>query len=145
MSKNKRNTVKYDTTGPSRSGSMTRLIFTLIVLCVVIMIFIKVALPMIKQKTKQVAAEKTVEVLTDHAEIIAGDNEKVKEAIGNMSKEDKETLAGIVEEHMDAETVTEVMEYVNNNDKEGLIEYATENLSQEEIEKLMGLYKKYSD
>ena len=145
MSKNKRNTVKYDTTGPRKSEAMTRLIFTLIVLCVVIMIFIRVALPIIKEKTKQAAAEKTVEVLTQNAEILAGDNEQVKKAISNMSEEDKETLTEIVEEHMDAETVSKVMEYVNTQDKEGLIEYATENLSEEEIIKLMGIYYKYAN
>ncbi len=145
MSKNKRKTVKYDTTGPSKSAGMVRFIFTLIVLCVVVMIFIRVALPMIKQKTKQVAAEKTVDLITEHAEVIAGDNEKVREAIANMSEEDKETISKIVEEHMDAETVSEVMEYVNENDKEGLIEYATENLSQEEIIELMGIYYKYAN
>ncbi|MDC7293864.1 MULTISPECIES: hypothetical protein [unclassified Butyrivibrio] len=145
MSKNKRNTVKYDTAGPDRSAAMARLVFTMIVLCVVIMIFIKVAVPMIAQKTKKAAAEKTVEVITQNAEIIAGDNEEVKEAIQNMSEEDKETLTEIVEDHMDAETVSEVMGYVEKKDKEGLMKYASENLSEEEIIKLIGIYSKYAN
>ena len=145
MSKNKRNTVKYDKAGPDRSAAMARLVFTMIVLCVVIMIFIKVAVPMIAQKTKKAAAEKTVEVITQNAEIIAGDNEEVKEAIQNMSEEDKETLTEIVEDHMDAETVSEVMGYVEKKDKEGLMKYASENLSEEEIIKLIGIYSKYAN
>jgi sensor histidine kinase regulating citrate/malate metabolism len=124
---------------------MARLVFTMIVLCVVIMIFIKVAVPMIAQKTKKAAAEKTVEVITQNAEIIAGDNEEVKEAIQNMSEEDKETLTEIVEDHMDAETVSEVMGYVEKKDKEGLMKYASENLSEEEIIKLIGIYSKYAN
>ena len=62
-----------------------------------------------------------------------------------MSDEDRETVREIVAEHMDAETATEVIGYVNDGDKEGLMNYAIENLSPEEISRLIEIYGKYSD
>ena len=45
---------------------------------------------------------------------------------------------------MDAETVTEVMEYVKDGNKEELIKYAQDNLSESEISDLMEIYGKYA-
>ena len=62
-----------------------------------------------------------------------------------MSDEDKEVVTEIIENHIDAETATEIMEYVNNGDKAALMEYAGENLSADEMMELMEMYGKYSD
>ena len=62
-----------------------------------------------------------------------------------MSDEDKEVVTGIIENHMDAKTVTEIMGYVNDGDKAALMEYVNENLSTDEVMELMEMYGKYSD
>jgi len=62
-----------------------------------------------------------------------------------MSEEDKEKVSEIVAEHMDAETMTDVMEYVNKNDQAGLVEYAAKNFSPEEMNEFKDLYEKYGD
>ena len=62
-----------------------------------------------------------------------------------MSEEDKEVVTEIVENHMDAESVTEVMGYVSEGDKDGLMRYAAENLTPEEIAKLAEMYGKYGE
>ena len=81
----------------------------------------------------------------DNVEKIAGKNPKVKEALESMSEEDKEKVSEIVAEHMDAETMTDVMEYVNKNDQAGLVEYAAKNFSPEEMNEFKDLYEKYGD
>ena len=83
--------------------------------------------------------------MLDHPEKISGGNEKVEKMVESLSPEDKKKVSKIVAEHADKETVSEVMEYVNNGDQSGLIKYATENLSEEEIKELTEMYQKYSD
>ena len=122
-----------------------RFIFSLMVVCLVLMMFIKVALPKIVKKAKKAAADKAVEIMYDNVEKIAGKNPKVKEALESMSEEDKEKVSEIVAEHMDAETMTDVMEYVNKNDQAGLVEYAAKNFSPEEMNEFKDLYEKYGD
>jgi hypothetical protein len=144
MSKNKRDKVKYDTTGNDKSGALVRLIFTLIVLCVAAMIFIRLLAPTVKHEAKKIAAEKTVDVITEKIDTIAADNPEVKEIVNNLSEEDKQVVTDIITEHMDTETMSEVMEYVGNKDKEGLMKYAKENLSEEELEQLIDIFGKAS-
>ena len=145
MSKNVRNK-NYRRPSQDRKGSaFGRFLVTLMIFGIVVFIFIKYAFPIIKQETKKVAAKKTVEVLTDNIDKIAGDNEQIKEAVENMSEEDKETLAGIIENHMDAESTAQVIEYVNEGNKEELLKYAAENLTQEEMMELMEMYSKYAE
>ena len=122
-----------------------KFIFTLMVVCLVLMMFIKVALPKLVKKAKKAAADKAVEIMYDNVEKIAGKNPKVKEALESMSEEDKEKVSEIVAEHMDAETMTDVMEYVNKNDQAGLVEYAAKNFSPEEMNEFKDLYEKYGD
>ena len=128
-----------------RNNAFGRCIFTLAIICIVLMLFIKFAYPMIVAKTKKAAADKAVEIMYDNIDKLAGDNEKAKEMLESISEEDKEKVSEILAEHMDAETVSEVAGYVNNNDQQGLLEYATENLSPEEMEQFKDLYEKYSE
>ena len=145
MSKNNRKKVYTNRRKSSNSGAFGKLMLSIIILGIVILIFINVALPIVKEKAKEKIAEKTVDVITDNVDKIAGENPEVKEMMESLSEEDKETVAEIISEHMDTETVTEVMEYVNEGDKEGLINYAVENLSPEEISELMEIYGRYGE
>ena len=145
MSKNNRKKVYKNRDKVGKSGAFGKLMLSIIILGIVILLFINVALPIIKEEAKSKIAEKTVDVITDNVDKIAGDNPEVKEMMESLSEEDKETVTEIISEHMDTETVTEVMEYVNEGDKEGLINYAVENLSPEEISELMEIYGRYGE
>ena len=128
MSKNNRKKVYKNRDRVGKNGAFGKFMLSIIILGIVILLFINVALPIIKEEAKSKIAEKTVDVITDNVDKIAGDNPEVKEIMESLSDEDKETVTEIISEHMDTETVTEVMEYVNEGDKDGLINYAVENL-----------------
>ena len=143
MSKNNRNKAHKKSANTRKNSGFGRLMMSLVILGVVVLLFINYALPMLKSSVKKAAAEKTVEVLTENAAKVAGEDSKVTQVLENMSEEDKEVVTEIVENHMDAESVTEVMGYVNDGDKDGLMRYAAENLSPEELAQLAELYGKY--
>ncbi len=144
MSKNNRKKVYKKQENPCGNSAFGRLMISIIILGIVILIFINYGLPLLKQEVSHVAAKKTVDVITEHADKIAQDNPEVAQVLESLSEEDKETVTEIISEHMDTETVTEVMEYVEEGNKEALVEYATENLSPEEIEELIKIYGKYA-
>ena len=145
MSKNNRKNVNKKPAKRHKNSAFGRLMLSLVTLGTVILLFINIALPMLKDSVKHAAAEKTVDIITEHADKIAADNPKVAEAIENMSEEDKEVVTQIVENHMDPEEVAEVTGYINDGDKEGLMKYAVENLTPEELAQLAELYSKYSE
>lgn len=145
MSKNNRKKVYKNSAKQDKNGAFGRLMISIIVLGSVVLLFINVALPILKDSAKKVVAEKTVDILTENVDKIAEEHPEVKEALESLSDEDRETVTEIVAEHLDTETAGEVMEYVNEGDKEGLMQYAIENLSPEELSKLAEIYGKYSE
>lgn len=145
MSKNKRNNVYRQNKKEDRNSAFGHLMISIIILGVVVLLFINVALPIIKEETKKIVAEKTVDLIEDNIDKIAADHPEVKEALESLSEEDRETVTEIIADHIDTETAGEVMEYVNEGDKDGLMEYAVENLSPEEISKLAEIYSRYSN
>ena len=145
MSKNNRKKVNNISRKSGKNTGFGRLMFSLVILGVVLLLFINYALPLLKKEITHIAAEKTVDMITSNPEKIVGDNKEVKKVLESMSDEDKEVVTEIIENHMDAETATEIMGYVNNGDKAALMEYAGENLSADEMMELMEMYGKYSD
>ena len=145
MSKNNRNKAYRNGANKQKNSGFGRLMMSLVILGVVALLFINYALPMLKGSVKKAAAEKTVDILTENAVKVAGEDSEVAQILENMSEEDKEVVTEIVENHMDAESVTEVMGYVSEGDKDGLMRYAAENLTPEEIAKLAEMYGKYGE
>ena len=145
MSKNKNKNVYRQNKKEDRNSAFGHLMISIIILGVVVLLFINVALPIIKEETKKIVAEKTVDLIEDNIDKIAADHPEVKEALESLSEEDRETVTEIIADHIDTETAGEVMEYVNEGDKDGLMEYAVENLSPEEISKLAEIYSRYSN
>ena len=145
MSKNKRKNVYHQNKKEDKNSAFGHLMISIIILGVVVLLFINVALPIIKEGTKKIVAEKTVDLIEDNIDKIAADHPEVKEALESLSEEDRETVTEIIADHIDTETAGEVMEYVNEGDKDGLMEYAVENLSPEEISKLAEIYGRYSN
>ncbi|MBR4668873.1 MAG: hypothetical protein IKO76_08970 [Butyrivibrio sp.] len=144
MSKNNRKKEYTNSAKPVKNSLFGQAMITIIILGVITLLFINVILPRMKNKIKEVTAEKTVDIITQNAEKIAGENPEVAQFLESISEEDKETVTEIISEHMDAETVTEVMEYVKDGNKEELIKYAQDNLSESEISDLMEIYGKYA-
>jgi hypothetical protein len=145
MSKNKRKNVYHQSKKEDKNSAFGHLMISIIILGVVVLLFINVALPIIKEGTKKIVAQKTVDLIEDNIDKIAADHPEVKEALESLSEEDRETVTEIIADHIDTETAGEVMEYVNEGDKDGLMEYAVENLSPEEISKLAEIYSRYSN
>ena len=144
MSKNNRKKVYNDGAKADKNSTFGKVMITVIILGIVAWLFITYALPGVKKKTAEVAADKTIDIITDNAEKISGGNPEVAEMLESLSEQDKETVKKIMSDHMDAETVTEVMGYVKDGDKEALIDYAQENLSPLEIAELLKIYGKYA-
>ncbi|MBQ9302993.1 hypothetical protein [Butyrivibrio sp.] len=145
MSKNKRKNAYYKNKKEDKNSAFGHLMISIIIFGVVVLLFINVALPIIKEGTKKIVAQKTVDLIEDNIDKIAADHPEVKEALESLSEEDRETVTEIIADHIDTETAGEVMEYVNEGDKDGLMEYAVENLSPEEISKLAEIYSRYSN
>lgn len=145
MSKNKRKTAYRKNQKEDKNGAFGRLMISIIILGVIVLLFINVALPIIKEGTRKIVAEKTVDLIEDNIDKIAAGHPEIKEALESLSEEDRETVTEIIADHIDTETAGEVMEYVNEGDKDGLLEYAVENLSPEEISKLAEIYGRYSN
>ena len=144
MSKKSRNNVYNKPGKASNNSPFGQLMLSIIILGVVALIFINFALPLLKQSVKKVAAQKTVDIITENAEKIAASNPEVAEILDSLTEEDKEVVSEIIENHMDNESISEVMEYVKDGNQEELIKYATENLTPEEMTELIGIYGKHA-
>ncbi len=145
MSKNNRKKVYRNGSNPEKNTAFGKVMISIIIIGIVILLFINFVLPVVKKKVANVAAQKTVEILSDNIEKISGENPEVAKMIESLSEEDKETVTRIISDHMDAGTVTEVMEYVKDGDKDALIDYAQENLSPSEVSELLNIYGKYAE
>lgn len=142
MSKESENKKYKNGSNPGKKGTFEKIMISIIAVGIVILLLINYAFPYIKSKTKQVAADKAVDVIIDNADKVSGGNEQVQEILENLSDEDKEKVSEILENHMDQETISEVMEYVKEGDQESLLKYAAENLTLEEMTELMEIYDK---
>ena len=145
MSKNNRKKVYRNDANPGKNSTFGKVMISIIIIGIVILLFINFVLPVVKKEVADVAAKKTVEILTDNVDKLSGGNPEVAKMIESLSEEDKETVTRIIENHMDAGTVTEVMEYVKDGNKDALIDYAQENLSPSEISELLQIYGKYAE
>ncbi len=144
MSKQSVNKNEKNGKNPGKNSTFEKIMIGVIIAGIIIFVFINFAWPKLSKKTKEVAADKTVEVIVQNADKVSGGNDQIKDMLENLSEEDKKTVSEIIENHMDQETISELMGYVKNKDKESLMKYAAENLSASEILKLMEIYNKYS-
>ena len=108
----------------------------------------------LKQKVAQKVGTQIMETAADSAagkiaEASGGaiSKEEAKQAIqqglDSMSSEDKETLTGIVENHMDSKAVSEITGQVLQGNVQEAARSAAEELTPEEYQKLQGLAQKY--
>ena len=69
--------------------------------------------------------------------------QEIQQGLDSMSPEDKETLTGIVENHMDSKAVTEITGQVLQGNVQEAAKSAAEELTPEEYQKLQDLAEKY--
>ncbi len=77
------------------------------------------------------------------SEISADDNMSVEDIIDSMSSEDKETLNELIDKHITPATAAKASKYLASGDTQGLKDYAKSILTEEEIDEVRELYKKY--
>ena len=95
MSKNNRKKEYTNSAKPVKNSLFGQAMITIIILGVITLLFINVILPRMKNKIKEVTAEKTVDIITQNAEKIAGENPEVAQFLESISEEDKETVTEI--------------------------------------------------
>ena len=69
--------------------------------------------------------------------------QEIQQGLDSMSPEDKETLTGIVENHMDSKAVTEITGQVLQGNVQEAAKSAAEELTPEEYQQLQDLAEKY--
>lgn len=69
--------------------------------------------------------------------------QEIQQGLDSMSPEDKETLTGIVENHMDSKAVTEITGQVLQGNVQEAEKSAAEELTPEEYQQLQELAEKY--
>lgn len=69
--------------------------------------------------------------------------QQIQQGLDSMSAEDKETLTGIVENHMDGSTVADITGQVVSGNVQGAAETAAKELTPEEYQKLQEMALKY--
>lgn len=99
--------------------------------------------------TTHVLKQKVESVVTDRLlnEAIqsAGmDSETVQEIVNSMDPEDKQKVEDIVDDHVNTETIKDVQGYISDGDTQGLKQYAKSQLSDQEQAELYGIAKKYA-
>lgn len=102
----------------------------------------------IKSVTSQKAAEVVVEKLLDSKisadKAVYGDL-TAKDIYNSMDDADKQVVTDIITDHMTADNIKNVEQYVTAGDTAGLEQYAKDNLSTEETQTIQNMYEKYKD
>ena len=96
--------------------------------------------------TKKEVIKSVAKTVVDKAvEQYAGDSDsKVKDVYDSVSEEDKDKVADILVDNMSIDDMTDVQEYISNQDVDGLKDYAKEKLTEEDYSELTGILEKYS-
>ena len=125
-----------------KSSALPTVLGVVIALALIIGIAYFAAIKPLKEKAVDTVAEKAISSVAQQAGVEAS---KAQEVYNNMSEEDKKVVKDMIEEHADAETVQQAMEYYQDGDTEALKEMAVNEFSEEEIEQIKELYLKYAN
>ena len=136
-----------------KSHPFRKFIITLLVVLAAGTAFLWQAGPL-KQKVAQKVGTQIMETAADSvagkiAEASGGAiskeaaKQEIQQGLDTMSSEDKETLTGIVENHMDSKAVSEITGQVLQGNVQEAAKSAAEELTPEEYQKLQELAQKY--
>lgn len=127
----------------NRLPVVVRFLISLVILVLAVYVFATMLIiPAIKKKAASYATQKAVEVIAEQSGGTA-QQEQIKQFYETLPQEDKQKVETIIEDHINAETAAEITTYIQNGDKDGLLQYAQESLTEEELNDLRGLYEKY--
>jgi DNA-directed RNA polymerase specialized sigma24 family protein len=92
----------------------------------------------------QIAKTVVNKVVEESLKSAGEQNPQVRQAIENLSPEDREAVTEIVENNLTPEKIADVNAYVQSGDYDGLRRYAQQNLTPEEYLTLERIYENYA-
>ncbi|WP_026658485.1 hypothetical protein [Butyrivibrio sp. AC2005] len=99
----------------------------------------------IEDAKKEVIKNVAKTVVDKAVEQYAGESSsQVKEMLDSVSEEDKDKVADILVDNMSIDDISDVQEYITNQDVDGLKEYAKDKLTEEDYSELTDILEKYS-
>ncbi len=99
----------------------------------------------IEDAKKEVIKNVAKTVVDKAVEQYAGESSsQVKEMLDSVSEEDKDKVADILVDNMSIDDISDVQEYITNQDVGGLKEYAKDKLTEEDYSELTDILEKYS-
>lgn len=128
--------------GRRRKSKFIGFIIFLIIIVAVVLVLRFVVYDKAKAKVTSAIASKILEEQLPEG-VSQEQVEQVQQIYDSMSEEDQDTVDRIVEEKLNAKTVSEVGGYLKNNDKEGLKEYIKDSFSEQDIQEMKDMYDKY--
>ena len=106
----------------------------------------------VKSAVTRKVTEQVMEQAIQRALESSGDPEaaaKAKEIVDSIDEEDKKAAEEIIEKYADQDTLTDLIGIAGNGINSGSVEqvkdYLQENMSEDDIQKLQELYKKYGE
>lgn len=128
--------------GRRRKSKLIGIIIALIIVVAIGLVLRFVVYDKAKAKVTSAIASKILEEQLPEG-VSAEQVEQVQQIYNSMSENDQDIVNRIVEEKLNAKTVSEVGGYLKNNDKEGLKEYVKDSFSDQDIQEIKDLYNKY--
>lgn len=124
-----------------KGSAMPTVLGVVVALALIIGVAYFVVIRPMKEKAVDTVAEKAITSVASQAGV---ESSKAAEIYDSMSEEDKEVVKDMIEEHADPATVQKAVDLYQDGDTEALKEMAVNEFSEEEIEQLKELYKKYA-
>lgn len=94
---------------------------------------------------KKVVTEIAETIVEEAVKQYGGDTaEDIQNIIDSVEEEDKEKVTEILTDNLSLDSIGDVQSYIANNDARGLLEYAQDKLTAEEYSELTGIFEKYS-
>ncbi len=128
--------------GRKKKSKLIKLVIVLIIIVAVGLVLRFVVYDKAKAKVTSAIATKMFEEQLPEG-VSSEQAEQAQKIYDSMSEEDQETVNQIVEDKVNAGTISEVSGYLKNQDTEGLKEYVKESFSEQEIQQMKDLYNKY--
>ena len=136
-----------------KSHPVRNFILTLLIVLAAGVVILWKAGPL-KQKVAQKVSTQLMETAADSAASkiaeasggaisVEAAKQEIQQGLDSMSPDDKETLTGIVENHMDSKAVTEITGQVLQGNVQEAAKSAAEELTPEEYQQLQELAEKY--
>ncbi|WP_130836279.1 hypothetical protein [Lachnoclostridium sp. Marseille-P6806] len=136
-----------------RSHPVRNFIFTLLIVLIAGTAFLWFAGPLKHQVAKRIGTQIMESAADSAARQIAESSggliseesakQQIRQGMESMSEEDRETLTGIVENHLDGSEVADITGKVISGDVEGAVKLAEQELTEEEYQALQKMAEKY--